>query len=75
MRKYFPQQEAAKPVSANEPLIKRGGFRPVDILPHEEKAARASSLSAIDCHDTTDLDAAYWSIKEDREMWPALGEA
>jgi hypothetical protein len=40
-------------------------------MPGEEKAAKASSLSAIDCHDSTDKDAAYWSIKEDREMWKA----
>jgi hypothetical protein len=38
-RKFFPQSETAKPVSANEPLIKRGGFGPVDTMPGEEKAA------------------------------------
>jgi hypothetical protein len=73
-RKYFPVAKVEQ-ATANEPLIKRGGFRPVDTLTSEEKVAKASSLSAIDCHDTTDKDAAYWSIREDREMWPALGEA
>jgi hypothetical protein len=70
-RKYFPQQEAATPVSASEPLIKRGGFRPVDTLPSEERAAKAPSLSVIDCFDTRDVDAAYHSIQEDKTMWPA----
>jgi hypothetical protein len=50
-----------------------GGFNgPVDLLPSEEKAAKASSsLSAIDCIDTTPRDVAYWSIQEDKTMWPA----
>jgi hypothetical protein len=76
-RKFFPEAKAATKATASEPLIKRGGFRPVDMLPSEEraKAKASSSLSAIDCHDTTVLDVAYWSIKEDREMWAALGEA
>jgi hypothetical protein len=38
-RKFFPEIKAATKVTASEPLIKRGGFRPVDTLPHEEKAA------------------------------------
>jgi hypothetical protein len=70
-RKYFPQQEAANPVSASEPRIKRGGFRPIDTLPSEERAAKASSLSVVDCFDTRDVDAAYHSIQEDKTMWPA----
>jgi hypothetical protein len=74
-KKFFPEATAATKPTASEPLIKRGGFRPVDMLPSEERAAKASSLSAIDCHDTTAKDVAYWSIKEDREMWAALGEA
>ena len=38
----------------------------------EERPAKAHSLlSVIDCHDSTDMDAAYHSIKADREMWPA----
>jgi hypothetical protein len=70
-RKYFPEVKAAAKATDSEPLVKRGGFRPVDTLPEEERAAKASSLSAIDCHDTTDKEAAYWSIKEDRDLWPA----
>ena len=38
-RRFFPQQETAKSVSDDEPLIKRGGFRPVDTMPGEEKVA------------------------------------
>lgn len=70
MRKHFPQGETAKTVSSSEPLIQRGGFKPFGLLPSEEKAAKAS-LSAIDCHDTTPQDVAYWSIQEDKTMWPA----
>ncbi len=40
-RKYFPQVEAPKSASASEPLVKRGGFRPIDTLPGEEKAMEA----------------------------------
>jgi hypothetical protein len=71
MRRYFPQEQttATKP-TASEPLIKRGGFRPVDSLPGEESAAKASSLSVIDCFDTTVLDVAYHSIREDKILWP-----
>ena len=39
IRKYFPQVEAEKVVSANEPLIQRGGFRPFDEMPGEEVRA------------------------------------
>jgi hypothetical protein len=75
-RAHFPQvaTTAATKPAANEPLIKRGGFKPFDEMPGEEKA-KASSLSAIDCHDTTALDVAYHSINEDKIMWAALGEA
>jgi hypothetical protein len=49
-----------------------GGFNgPVDKIPGEEKARASSSLSVIDCHDTSDKDAAYWSNQEDKTMWPA----
>jgi len=65
-RKYFPAA-TTKPAT-NGSLIERGGFKPFDELPGEEKN---SSLSAIDCHDTTALDVAYHSIKEDREFWPS----
>lgn len=74
-RKFFAEVKATTKPTASEPLVKRGGFRPVDMLPSEEKAAKASSLSAIDCHDTRDIDVAYHSIREDKIMWAALGEA
>jgi hypothetical protein len=71
-RKFFEEsKEVTKPI-ASEPLVKRGGFKPFDELPGEKRAAKtSSSLSAIDCHDSTALDAAYHSIRENREMWPA----
>jgi hypothetical protein len=71
-RRYFPQTEAAKPVSSSEPLIQRGGFRPVDTLPHEERAATAASPLYVDTtHDTTSREVAYHSIQEDKILWPA----
>jgi hypothetical protein len=73
-RKFFAEIKTATKPAANEPLIKRGGFKPFDEMPGE-RAAKASSLSAIDCHDTTALDVAYHSINEDKIMWAALGEA
>ena len=39
IRKYFPQVEAKKVVSASEPLIQSGGFRPFDGMPGEEVRA------------------------------------
>ena len=71
MRHYFPQE---KVVAAAEPSSIRPdmrGFRPISLLPGEERVAKAASLSIIDCHDTSDKDAAYWSIQEDKTMWPA----
>jgi hypothetical protein len=35
-RKYFPQVEAPKSASASE-LVKRGGFKPFDEMPSEER--------------------------------------
>jgi hypothetical protein len=75
-RKYFGASMAPTVAPTSEPLVKRGGFKPFDEMPGEEmRAAKASSLSAIDCHDTRDIDVAYHSINEDRIMWAALGEA
>ena len=70
MRHYFPQEQVA---TAAEPSSIRptGSFKPFDLLPSEKRAAKAASLSIIDCHDTSDKDAAYWSIQEDKTMWPA----
>jgi len=74
-RHYFPQEQV---VAATEPSSIRpegkwpGGLNgPVDKIPGEEKARASSSLSVIDCHDTSDKDVAYWSIQEDKIMWPA----
>jgi hypothetical protein len=70
MRRYFPQEQptATKP-TASEPLIKRGGFRPIDTLPGEEKAS--STPLYVDCTpDVTSREIAYHSIREDKTMWP-----
>ena len=66
-RKHFPVA-MGRPSTTSEPLVKRGGFKPVDALPSEEKA-RAAPLY-VGMHDTTLRDVAYHLIKADREMWP-----
>jgi hypothetical protein len=80
MRKYFAEvapSKPTKPADTGTSLIERGGFKPISLLPSEEaqEAKSASSLSVIDCHDTTPQDVAYWSIQEDKIMLPTLGEA
>ena len=73
-RKYFPQpkREVAEPSSIRPECKWPGGLNgPVDKIPGVEKVRASSSLSIIDCHDTSDKDAAYWSIQEDKTMWPA----
>jgi len=37
-RKFFAEIKATTKPTASEPLIQRGGFRPVDLLPSEERA-------------------------------------
>ncbi len=75
-RKYFPEQQTAtrpKPTPASIRPDMRG-FKPISPLPSEEKAKASPSLidrMLIDCHDTTEKEAAYWSIKEDKILWPA----
>jgi hypothetical protein len=73
-RKYFAEIKTATKPDDTGSLIQRGGFKPFDEMPGEDmraaKAKASSSLSAIDCHDTTPLDVAYHSINEDRIMWP-----
>jgi hypothetical protein len=75
-RQHFPQlAKRSRVESAGSLRPDMAGFRPIATLPGEEKAVKASlSLSPsmlIDLHDTTDREAAYFSIKEDRVLWPA----
>ena len=73
---YQRMVKAAREAAESEPsdLIPHKPFKPID--PDEIEAAKAASLSSspvplVDTlGDTTDLDAAYHSIKVDREMWP-----
>jgi hypothetical protein len=68
-RKFFAEVKAAtRPTDSIMP--ERKPFRP--FLEDEARPAKVSisHLSVIDCHDTTALDVAYHSIKEDREFWP-----
>lgn len=65
-RKLFSQSTQSKPASY-EPLIKRGGFRPVS---EDEERAISSPIVAkmlIDCHDTTMRDLPYWQAKQAQE--------
>ncbi len=61
----IPKREPFKPFLEDE-------LRPARKLAKPPAEASASSLSVIDCHDTTALDVAYHSIKLDREMWPLV---
>jgi hypothetical protein len=75
-RKYFPEAaKATKPTVGDSIKPVMLAFRPISPLPGEvRKSAEAAAPSPplyIDMHDTSDKDAAYWSIREDREMWPA----
>jgi metal-sulfur cluster biosynthetic enzyme len=70
-RKYFSVTKVERSTEAGSIRPDMRGFRPFDELPSERAAKASSSLSAIDCHDTTPLDVAYWSIQEDKTMWPA----
>jgi hypothetical protein len=74
-RQHFPQLAKPSREESAGSLRPTGSFKPFSLLPSEEKAAKASpSLSSsmlIDLHDTTDREAAYFSIKEDRVLWPA----
>lgn len=54
----------------SELFIKRGGFERFYEL-FGERATKAFSLCAIDCHDTMGQEMAYHSICEDKIMWPA----
>jgi len=71
-----PRKLAKPPLEGIRPEAKwAGGCNgPVDsdtIKVEGEKAAKFSPhLMLIDLHDTTDRDAAYWSIQADRDMWP-----
>ena len=59
-RRYFAEQ-IAKPAAmegAGSIRPDMRGFRPFDEMPGEEKVS--SSLSAIDCHDTTALLCGRW---------------
>lgn len=47
------------------------GFKPVDSIPGEERVAKAAPSMLIDLHDTSDREAAYHSIREDKIMWQA----
>lgn len=68
-RKYFAESKPATKAADSEPLVKRGGFRPIDLLPSEEKAL-AAPLYVDTTPDISPRELAYWSIREDKAMWP-----
>jgi len=71
MRRYFPEsKQASKPATDAPKAGKWHGHNGPWIESEVRPVKAASSLSVIDCHDTTDRDAAYHSIKTDRHMWP-----
>lgn len=70
MRRYFAEQQATKRPAATAPNAGRWHGHNGPWI-EDEPTKAPSLLSVIDCHDSTDMDAAYHSIKADREMWPA----
>ena len=69
MRRYFTE---SKQTAIKQPNTGRWHGNNGPVLDEVRPAAKAPSLlSVIDCHDSTDMDAVYHSIKADREMWPA----
>lgn len=73
-RELRANRSSLRPVESIRPEGKWPGGRNGPVDPDEIKAEAAkasSSLSAIDCHDTTDKEAAYWSIQADKDLWPA----
>ena len=70
MRRYFAEQQATKRPDATAPNAGRWHGHNGPWI-EDEPTKAPSLLSVIDCHDSTDMDAAYHSIKADREMWPA----
>lgn len=41
-KKHFPEAKAATKPTVSEPLVKRGGFRPFDTTPDEEKTTEVA---------------------------------
>jgi len=71
-RKYFAASVQEQPILGS--IRPAGSFKPVSMLPGllEEagEAAKAIPSMLIDQYDTTDREAAYHSIAEDKAMWP-----
>ena len=74
-RRHFPQEQAMTVADGGSirPEGKwAGGMNgPVSTIPGEERAAKVAPSMLIDLHDTSDREAAYHSIREDKIMWPA----
>jgi len=66
--KHMKTVQAAMDNASIRPKV--GAFRPVSLLPSEEKA-QAAPIYVDTLEDPTPREIAYWSIKADREMWPA----
>jgi len=71
MRKHFSGSKQATKPAAAAPNGGRWHGKNGPWIEDEPTAKSPSPLSLINCHDSTDMDAAYHSIKADREMWPA----
>ena len=73
-RRYFPEQQTAKPATVKQPNAGRwhGHNGPI-IEDGERPFAKAPSSPLIDTTpDATPAELAYHSIKADREMWPMV---
>jgi hypothetical protein len=62
MRKHYPQSKQAQPVS-EEPLMKRGGLKPVVDDPRSSSSVREMVIDAY-ATTVTPGEIAYWQNKQ-----------
>lgn len=75
-RKYFAEQQTAKPATVKQPNAGRWHGRNGPIIEDGErpfaKAPASPSFELVDClPDASNREIAYWSIQEDKALWPA----
>ena len=71
-RKHFPEQQTAKPDTIKQPNAGRWHGHNGPIAPEETRAAKAASPLYVDTtSDANPREIAYWSIQEDKTLWPA----
>ncbi len=71
-RKHFPQEQTTtKPAGIKQPNHGAWHGRNGPIAPEETRAAKAASPLYVDTTpDANNREIAYWSIQEDKALWP-----